>query len=87
MEKKEYIAKLANFLIENEKSMDAINLAQHLNWNDYLTNYETPYEGKRGIYTLIHSVYDWLVKNNRIQEAENVAKAFKKPDGSYAYDK
>ncbi|KHJ37217.1 hypothetical protein PBAC_25470 [Pedobacter glucosidilyticus] len=87
MNKKEYISKLANFLIENGKSMDAISLAKHLNWNGYLTNYETPYEGKRGVYTLIHSVYDWLINNNRIQEADNVAKAYKKTDGSYAYHK
>lgn len=81
MEKKEYISRLAKFLIDNNINMNAVDLASHLNWNNYSTNYKTPYKGKRGIYRLIHSVYDWLFKNNKIIEAEYVAKAFKKPDG------
>ena len=88
IEKKEYIRRLFNFLVENETKMTGKNLADHLNWNGYRTNSGDKYVGERGIYTLIHSVYDWLVYSIDSQdEADNIAKAFQKPDGSYAYDK
>lgn len=86
MEKKEYIRRLANFLAENGTHMAGNELAEHLNRNGFETNYGATYEGVRGTYTLIHATYDWLVSIGSQEEADNVAGAFPKPDGTYAYD-
>lgn len=86
MDKYEYITKLARFLCENKMTMTVPNLADHLNWNGFKTSYETEYQGGRGT-SLIHAVYDWLVSQEREDDAEIVALAFKKPDGGYAYEK
>ncbi len=87
MDKKEYIRRLANFLVKNNTTMTGENLAEHLNWNEFLTNYGTEYQGGRGTYTLIHATYDWLESIGEDDDAHNVALAFKKPDGSFAYNK
>lgn len=86
MSNKEYIRQLANFLIQTETTMNAENLAEHLNWNNFKTTYDTEYEGGRGTYRLIHTTYDWLTEKGLKDEAENVAKAFKKPNGGFAYE-
>jgi len=86
MDKKEYIKRLATFLCENGTTMAANELAEHLNRNKFKTSYGTEYEGGRGTYTLIHATYDWLVTNGKQIEADSVASAFTKPDGSYAFD-
>lgn len=86
MDKKEYIKRLATFLNDNGTTMAANELAEHLNRNKFKTSYGTEYEGGRGTYTLIHATYDWLVANGQQTEADNVAKAFPKPDGKYAFD-
>jgi len=87
MEKKEYITQIANFLISTNTTMNVTQLADLLNWNNFKTNYDSEYSGKRGTFKLIHSVYDWLISNNRKQEADNVAFAFLKLDRTYAYEK
>lgn len=86
MDKKEYIRRLANFLIENGTQMSAQELAEHLNRNNFKTGYGTEYEGGRGTYTLIHATYDWLVSIGNQNDANHVANAFTKADGSYAFD-
>jgi hypothetical protein len=87
MDKKEYIRQLAIFLVNTETSMSGETLATLLNWNKFKTNYNSEYEGGRGTYTLIHATYDWLIANGNQPDANNVAMAFKKPDGGYAYEK
>jgi hypothetical protein len=87
MDKKEYIRRLADFLVSNGTTMTGENLADHLNWNNFKTSYNTTYTGSRGTYTLIHATYDWLVRQGDQLAADKVAKAFKKPNGSYAYAK
>jgi len=87
MENKEYIRRLAKFLVENQSTMTAEQLAELLNWNKFKTTYGTEYSGGRGTYTLIHSTYDWLVSIGCQNDAGLVALAFKKPDGTFAYDK
>lgn len=86
MDKKEYIKRLATFLHDNGTTMAANELAEHLNRNNFKTGYGTEYEGGRGTYTLIHATYDWLVASGQQTEADNVAEAFPKPDGNYAFD-
>lgn len=87
MDKKEYISQLATFLVLTKTTMTGETLATLLNWNGFKTSYNAEYEGGRGTYTLIHATYDWLVSNGKQTEADNVAMAFKKPDGTYAYNK
>ncbi len=87
MEKKEYITQLAKFLVATNTTMTGETLADLLNWNKFKTNYNSEYEGGRGTYTLIHATYDWLVAHENQEDADQVALAFKKPDGTYAYNK
>lgn len=87
MDKKEYISQLAKFLVSSKTTMTGETLAEILNWNNFKTSYNSEYAGGRGTYTLIHATYDWLVANGKQQDADYVALAFKKPDGTYAYNK
>jgi hypothetical protein len=85
-EKKLYIWRLATFLHANSKVMSGEELAEHLNRNDFLTNYGTTYQGMRGTYRLIQETWKWLNDDLKlVEEAEHVAMAFVKPDGTYAY--
>lgn len=86
MEKKEYIRRLAVFLCDNGMTMSVEELAMHLNRNDFRTSYGAEYQGARGTYTLVHSVYNWLTSKGEHKDAEKVANAFPKSDGSFAYD-
>ena len=65
--------------------MSGPELADHLNRNGFTTSYGSEYEGKRGTYTLISATYKELTSLNRISDAENVAKAFVKENGTPAY--
>ncbi len=67
--------------------MTGPTLATLLNWNGFQTDYGTRYAGARGTYTLIQATYNWLESIGEDDDAERVALAFKKPDGSYAYNK
>lgn len=85
MDKKEYIRRLAHFLAENGITMAGNELAQHLNRNNFKTSYGTAYEGGRGTYTLLHVTYDWLSSTGKQKDADNVAFAFPKSNGEYAF--
>lgn len=87
MDKKEFISKIANTLVETETTMYVKDLSQILNWNKFKTDNNEEYAGKRGTYKLIHSVYDWLKQNKRDIDADNVAKVYMKSDRTYAYEK
>ena len=85
--KKYYIWQLAAFLQSHEMTMSAEELAAHLNRNKFLTSYGSEFQGGRGTYTLIRQTWEWV--KNELQlpdEAEKVARAFVKPDGTYAYE-
>ena len=85
-EKRVYIWKLAAFLADNDKTMSGDELAKHLNRNNFLTEYGTKYKGTRGTYKLIKETWNWLNDDLGLpKEAARVAKAFVKPDGTYAY--
>lgn len=86
-EKRLYIWQLADFLDARDKTMSGEELADHLNRNNFRTEYDTEYKGLRGIYTLIRRTYDWLHDDLELHaEASKVAGAFVKPDGSHAWD-
>lgn len=85
--KKVYIWKLAEFLSNNKMRMSGEELAEHLNRNNFLTNYGTEYQGGRGTYKLISETWNWVKNDLHLpEEAEKIADAFVKPDGSYAYN-
>jgi hypothetical protein len=85
MDKKEYISRLANFLVANNTTMVRADLIKHLIWNGFITN-EGYVGGKRGTYVVIYETYDWLVSVGKQVEADNIKLAFKKSDGESAYD-
>ncbi|MDE2813906.1 MAG: hypothetical protein OXM01_12810 [Gemmatimonadota bacterium] len=85
--KKLYVWRLASFLYDHQMTMSGEELAAHLNRNKFLTSYGEEYEGTRGTYTLIRNTWRWV--NDELglnDEAEKVARAFVKPEGSYAYE-
>ena len=85
-EKKIYIWKLAIFLHSHNMIMSGEELAKHLNRNNFSTNRNTKYKGKRGIYKLIKQTWKYLSKDLKLkEEAEHVALAFVKENGNYAY--
>ena len=85
-EKRSYIWRLACFLQTNGMVISGEELAEHLNRNNFLTTYGAQYQGRRGTYTLIQSIHDWLkVELKMPNEAQHVALAFVKPGGGYAY--
>jgi hypothetical protein len=84
--KKLYLWKRAAFLHEHGMSMSGEELAAHLNRNGFLTIYGTQYEGTRGTYTLIRETWNWVNTLGLPKEAEKIAHAFVKPDGTLAWD-
>lgn len=85
--KKVYLWQLADFLFLHHMKMSADELAAHLNRNNFLTQYDSEYEGGRGTYTLIRETWNWLSGEIGLPgEAEKIAKAYVKPDGTYAYE-
>jgi len=85
-QKKLYIWRLASFLNQHDMKMSGEELADHLNRNSFLTNYGTEYAGGRGTYKLIKETWRWVNDELLLQdEAEKIAIAFVKPDGTYAY--
>ncbi len=84
--KQQHIWKLAKSLIGKGMHMSGKELADDLNMNGYLTLYGESYKGGRGTYSLIRATYHWLdTEQHMRQEADKIAVAFVKPDGTYAY--
>ncbi len=84
--KKHHIWELAKLLTGKGAHMSGRELANDLNMNGYLTSYGEAYKGGRGTYSLIRATYHWLdTEQHMRQEADKVAVAFVKPDGTYAY--
>ncbi len=68
-------------------SMSGEELADHLNRNNFLTTYGDVYAGGRGTYKLISDTWKWVNDELGLAvEAKNIALAFVKSDGSYAYE-
>ncbi len=85
--KKLYVWRLGAFLSEQGMTMSGEELAAHLNRNQFLTSYGTAYTGKRGTYKLIRESYSWVHDELGLpEEAEKIAMAFVKPDGSRPWE-
>ncbi|MEJ8590671.1 hypothetical protein JSO54_05400 [Riemerella anatipestifer] len=65
--------------------MSGPELAEHLNRNGHTTDYGTKYQGTQGTYALIKATYNALISLGDPTSANNVALAFVKEDGTYAY--
>ena len=86
-EKKLYIWRLAEFLQSHGMVMSGEELAEHLNRNGFMTDYGTEYEGGRGTYRLIEMTWRWVHDELKLENmAHCIARAFVKPDGTYAYE-
>lgn len=83
--KRKIIAELAQCLVENKLKISGKLLSDILNFNDIETNYGTQYEGGRGIYTLIHAVYNYYYEHDP-SLAEQIALAFTNECGEYVYE-
>lgn len=84
--KKQHIWELAKSVIGKDTHMSGKELADDLNMNGYLTSYGEAYKGGRGTYALIRATYHWLESDQHLpEEAGQVALAFVKADGAYAY--
>src|SRR4051794_29882810 len=67
--------------------MHAFDLVQNLTFNKMTTGYGTPYvPNGRGIFRMLTALYAWLVKQGRQFEADAVATAFTKQDGTHAWE-
>lgn len=86
MDKYDYIRFTAKLLAEKGSTMFAIDLVYDLNERKYKTNRGGDFVGEEGIYKLISSTYHRLANSGKQEDAENVARAFTKPDGDYAFD-
>lgn len=80
-----FVAEIAKTLVENNSRMYVSDLASLLKLNNIKTKYGADYKGKRGTYTLIQATYNYYCKKNDAQTALNIARAFVKPNGQYAY--
>jgi len=85
MDSKKYVFEVAFLLNHLKLTLPVKDLTDTMNSLGYKTTRNLPYKGLRGSYKLIHATYNWLVSQNRQLDANKVAKAFTKPDGSYAY--
>lgn len=86
-EKFKFIVALARALSADKSTMRVTTLATLLNEVGFRDSYGLEYAGGRGTYTLVHAVYDWAADNTSQEDADAVAQAYTKEDGSYAYEK
>jgi hypothetical protein len=87
-QKRLYVWRLATFLNAHGMKMSNEELAAHLNRNGFMTQYGTQFAGGRGTFRLIQSTWKWVHEELGLEdEAENVAQAYVKPDGTHAWDK
>lgn len=87
MNKKEFIKNLALDLRSKGEKMKAPDLCDELNNKIYTTDSGNPFDREgRGIYKLLSGTYKTLKDQGKNNEAEAVAEAFTKPDGTYAFN-
>lgn len=84
--KNELIKDLAIHLAKTKTVMSGSELADYLNRNGLKTGYGSEYAGGRGTFTLIEATYDKLIMLGDNINAEKVARAFVKDDGTYAFE-
>tara|TARA_R110002020_G_scaffold404266_2_gene614339 strand:- start:11829 stop:12089 length:261 start_codon:yes stop_codon:yes gene_type:complete len=81
-DKIQFMANLAEFLVNTETVMSGYILADFLNLNDFSTERGDDYRVGAGMYKFINRVQEILEEEGSFEDAENVEKAFVKIDGS-----
>ena len=81
-----FVADIAQALVKNGATMRVTLLMDLLNQNDFKTKQGHEYEGGRGSYRFISSLYDYFKEIGYQKAADDIAAAFVKADGSYAYE-
>ncbi len=87
MDKKtNFLADLASYLLKVGRTMDGGGVCVSLTRARHRTQWGGRYvPGGRGVYRLLHAAYDRLSAAGRQADADAVALAFTKADGTYAY--
>lgn len=85
MNREDFIVALAGHLVSVGAKMSFEELAAHLNRNGYRNNIGHKYKRARGMAKLLSELYGNLMSQRRNADAHNVATAFVKRDGTYAY--
>ena len=83
--KKIFIKDLAAHLTNTKSVMSGPELAKHLNRNNIKTDAGSAYIGSQGTYALVKATYNKLISTGDSINANYVALAFVKEDGTYAY--
>lgn len=86
MDKYEYVRFSAKLLVKKKTTMTALDLVKELNYRNFSSNRGEAFVGRQGIYKLISSTHKRLVDSGNQEDADEVARAFTKQDGSYAYN-
>jgi hypothetical protein len=86
-EKKMYLVKLAEFLVNNGTTMSGSELVDHFNRNKILTSLGTEYCHSRGIYRLLAETYVWLESMGIDSITNKFLKAFVDGNGEYPWNK
>lgn len=80
------VADIAHALVQNNATMRVTLLMDLLNQNDFKRKDGHEYEGGRGSYHFISSLYDYFKEIGHQKAADDIAAAFVKTDGTYAYE-
>ena len=83
--KTNFVKNLAVSLQRQGKTMTFDQLASTLNANGYPTEYNSPFNGGRGVAKLVHAIWDRLDAQGLIPERDAVAASFTNAVGDYAY--
>lgn len=84
--KANFVADIAHALVNNNATMYVGTLVDILNHNKFTTQQGDQYMGGRGSYRLISTLYDYFKEIGYQKAADDIAAAFVKADGSYAYE-
>ncbi|MCR4566101.1 MAG: hypothetical protein K5651_08440 [Bacteroidales bacterium] len=86
--KRDFVAKLAKYLVDNDLRMSGQELQALLTRNKIRTNYGSNYSenGGRGVHRLISNVWEYYHGHGDYQTAYNIARAFVNKNDEYAYN-
>ncbi len=77
---------VANGVLKRDTTMTVQELIEILNFNHFKTEGNDVYKGGRGSYHFISELYQYFVQMDNQEAADDIAAAFTKSDGSYAYE-
>ena len=81
-----FVAEIAEVLVKNGATMRVTLLMDLLNQNNFRTKDGNVYEGGRGSYRFTSSLYDYFKELGYQKASDDIASAFVRAEGSYAYE-